>query len=223
MFATHSLADARRQLDHAISLRLLEEPAVARLKRLCVPVGFLFIRGDRAGQGGELAEQVVASYGYWNDDAGRYLDMVFPGWGKDGDGAPVFDRRAFLSMRNEMEAMSAWTYSGETDALLLDYVYELPYGPGAPSFENCIQLPVEALIRAGGTPHMDAFMHELVVAARETWPRDDNSAIRVLSDRLGAPRLGRSLRDVFLDKPVVKDLAKVYGGLRDFAVRDLRG
>lgn len=146
--------------------------------------------------------------------------MIFPGWGRDGE-TIIYDRTAFLKVRNEIEEISRWTYSGETDALLLDYVYRLPKGPGEFSFKHCVQLPVEVLIRTARMPNIDTFMHEIIVAAKEIWPPNDKSAIWRLSDRLGLRRGKRSLLDVFLGKPLVRDFAKIFGDLKWFAVRDL--
>ena len=113
------LDDARRQLDQALRIRVHTMPVAEDATVIRCPVGFFFVRGDRAGPGKDLTEQVVASYGYWNLDAGKYLDMVFPGWGRDGD-VLVFNREAFLHCRAQLEAISRWRYSGETDVLLFN-------------------------------------------------------------------------------------------------------
>jgi hypothetical protein len=89
MWTTFSMNEARDQLGSALEKRLSDDPVDRKVDRVRFPVGLLFIRGDRAGSGQELAEQVVASYGYWNEDSSKDLDVVFPGWGKDG-GAIVF-------------------------------------------------------------------------------------------------------------------------------------
>jgi hypothetical protein len=64
MWATFDLDDARRQLDQALRMRVHAMPVAEDAAVVRCPVGFFFIRGDRAGPGKDLAEQVVASYGY---------------------------------------------------------------------------------------------------------------------------------------------------------------
>lgn len=58
MFATSSIEDAKRQLDYSIWKRLQRVPSIGQYSQVFFPVGILFIRGDRAGEGGMLAEQM---------------------------------------------------------------------------------------------------------------------------------------------------------------------
>src|SRR5437773_10396763 len=113
-WATDSLDNAKYLLNDAIWQRLREEPVGQEVERIRFPMAFLFIRGDREGPGRDLADQVVASYSYWNTDSSRYFDIIFPGWGERGDKIG-FDKDAFLHFREEVEGISKWRYSGETD------------------------------------------------------------------------------------------------------------
>ncbi len=150
MYATHSLANAREHLDKSISLRLFENPLSDFVEKVRFPVGLFFLRGNRAGTGKDLAEQVVASYDYWNDESGKYLDMVFPGWGKDGDNID-FNQEAFRNCKQEVERISKWKPTGESEILLLNYDYKIiqwngPHsfiGKGDFSFDETIILPIE--------------------------------------------------------------------------------
>lgn len=54
------------------------EPFSKTLSTITFPVGLCFVRGDRAGDGKSSAEQVVASFAYWNADSSKYFDIVFP-------------------------------------------------------------------------------------------------------------------------------------------------
>jgi hypothetical protein len=81
-WATRSLADARSQLVGSIIDRLASErPGTSQVR---LPVASAWVRRDRAGEGQEMAEVVTASYGYWNDESGRYFDIAFFGWLTDG-------------------------------------------------------------------------------------------------------------------------------------------
>src|SRR5712692_4437911 len=151
MFAAHSLEEARKyDLDLAIGNRLAQNPIVGDAESVCFPVGLFFIRGDRKGPGEQLTQQAVASYGYWNADSSDYLDLVFFGWGKEEGAPPVYNDEAFRHCKNQVEKISKWRYTGETDLLLLNYVCPLVQGSlsgegGDFSFESVIWLPVERM------------------------------------------------------------------------------
>jgi hypothetical protein len=183
------------------------------------PVGMFFIRGDRAGPGRTLAEQVVASFGYWNDDSGKYFDMVFPGWGKDNS-VLVYDRKAFLSFRREVEKISKYRYHSGTDILLINYNYNLEKQKGDFSFDETILLPVEKMVRDGRIDNLDEFMDELICDAKEMWQLTDKSVIWDISDKIGFDRARKALWNL-IKKKFLKDLSKIYYELRPFVVCDL--
>ena len=228
MFATYSLQNARSQLDDAVSKRLSEqwaaehgitfEPMKFEFDRVCIPCGMFFIRGDRAGPGKTLAEQVVASFGYWNDDSDKYFDMVFPGWGKDVH--IEFDRNAFLSFRKEIEKISKYRYHSGTDILLMNYIFSLRDNKGDFSFSEAIMLPVEKMVRDGRVDNLDELMDELICDAKEMWELTDRSIIWDISDNIGYDRARKALWKLIKEK-FLKDVGRVYDELRPFAVCDL--
>ncbi|WP_299195859.1 hypothetical protein [uncultured Amphritea sp.] len=230
MFVTYSLEDARMQLQDAANKRRLHQwtkehpdsfaPIVFPFECVRFPVGVFFIRGDRAGPGKTLAEQVVASFGYWNDDSGKYFDMVFPGWAKDGE-LIHFDRDAFLSFRREIEAMSKYRYSGQTDILLLNYDYPVGGEIGDFSLDEAIVLPVEEMVRDGRISNLDALMHELICDAKDMFQQESSNVIWDISDKR-AVEGGRKALLKLIKQKFLKDLVKVYDELKPFAVCDLR-
>ena len=222
MWATFDLDHVDCQLEHAIHGRLADHPVADRVKTLRFPVGFFFIRGDRGGEGEGLVQQLVKSYGYWNDDSGKYLDIVFPGWGKDGE-VVVFDRAAFLRCREQMEGMSRWRYGGQTEVLLLNYESARDdrgsFASPHLSFDCCIWLPVEEMIRKGRIANLDELMHDLVKHARECWNDPAQGGVWEISDRIGYHRgMGRLWEKL----KGWLDVAGLYDELRPFAVCDLR-
>jgi hypothetical protein len=88
MFCIESLTDAVQKLTAVGRERLRTRPLPAGIEEVRFPVGLFLARGDRAGDGKLLAEQVVASYRYWHLDAGQHFDMIFLGWGYDNAPAP---------------------------------------------------------------------------------------------------------------------------------------
>jgi hypothetical protein len=183
-------------------------------------VAIFFIRGDRGGPGKAIAQQVMASFDYWDADAGKYLDVVFPGWVKDG---PViqFDTKRFLEFRHDIERISQWHYSGETDILLLNFDYDPDAHEGVFAFEETITLLPEKMVRDGHVSNLDLLMHELVNAARQTWPRTSGSPIWEMSDRIAIQRSRTALWE-YVKKKFLREFGKIYDELRPFAVCDLR-
>jgi len=117
-WATNSVADAIGQLQEAVLARCHGTPIPPDVEVLRTPVALMFVRGDREGPGASLAKQVVSSFGYWNLDSGKYLDLVFFGWYKDGE-TIGFQPPMFLQARDEVQRISRWRHSSETDVLLL--------------------------------------------------------------------------------------------------------
>jgi hypothetical protein len=221
VWATFSIDEATRQLDDSIRQRLDEHPLSSDKDRVRCPVGILWVRGDRAEPGKALAEQTIASFGYWNEDSGRFFDVVLPGWGKDGDQI-VFDPRAFLAFREQVEEISQWTYSGETELLIVQFDYDVgPPKEGAFAFDQAIQLPVETMIRNGSVAHLDGLMHELIGAAKLSSLTDDD---RTLWDVAGPVARDRGREGVWklVRRRLLGDADEIYNNLRPFAVCDLR-
>jgi hypothetical protein len=227
-WATNSVSDALDQLGRAVTERCQGERLPAGVDVIRTPVALMFVRGDRAGPGASLAEQVVASFGYWNKDTAQYLDLVFFGWYKDSGKVGFQDWNDCQMFRNcvaEVEGMSKWRYSRETDALLVDF--EMPLtsegtlGPGYFSFANCIPLPVEKMIAEGQVRSLDAFVGELTDAAKRVYVEHPlQASVFEVSDRIGWTRGRRAVWDQ-LKHLFLRDWSRVYDELRYFAVCDL--
>jgi hypothetical protein len=192
------------------------------------PVALVFVRGDRAEPGASIAKQVVASFGYWNLESAKYLDLVFFGWFKEGDtvGFQGHDNaQIFIECFEEVQRLSKWRYSGETDILLVDF--EMPVMAdgklenGVFSFKNCIYLPAEEMIAEKRIRSLDALVHELVVEARVVYEKNPlQGTVFEVSDRIAWTRGRRALSDRLKDL-FLRDWSKVYDELRPFAVCDL--
>jgi hypothetical protein len=204
-------------IQHRISGDFLSN---SNLSKITFPVGLCFVRGDRAGDGKSIAEQVVASFAYWNRDSSKYFDIIFPGW-QPSEATIHFDLNSFLTFREDLESACKWRYSGETDLLLLNYDYVISELAGSFRFDEVIYIPVEAMLKDGRIRSLDALMAEIVRHAKETWPRSDRAAIWQISDRIGIERGNRSLWD-FIRKLLLRDASKIYDQLRPFVVCDLR-
>jgi len=230
-WVTNSVAEAITQLGEAVERRCAGHAFPETTQLVRTPVALMFVRGDRAEPGATLARQVVSSFGYWNHESQEYLDLVFFGWFKDGvdvgfqghDGA-----RIFRDCCEEIQAMSRWRYSGETDILLVDFDVAVTRDrhvdptSGAFSFKHCIYLPVEKMIAEHRVRSLDALVTELVRAAETVYRASPHKgSIFEVSDRVAWTRGRKSIWDT-LRKVILGDWSRVYDELRPFAVCDLR-
>ena len=196
----------------------------------------MFVRGDRGGPGEAIARQVVASFGYWNFASAEYLDLVFFGWYNEGGSVgfqPVrkgpdgrLDGGFFVDCYRQIERVSKWRYSGETDILLVDFeVLRTPAGelrfPGRFSFKNSIYLPVEPMIEDKRTRSLDGLVQELMTAAKQVYDTSPlQQTIFEISDRIGWTRGRRALWEQ-LKRMLLRDWSQLFDEVRPFAVCDL--
>jgi hypothetical protein len=151
-FAVNSLDEAVAELQRTITSRIFQVGAIPKgVSLIRTPVALAFVRGDQAAPADTLAKQVVASYAYWNQISAEYLDIVFFGWYNDGGQVGFNGNKYFIQCYEEIQKISKWHYSGETDILLLDF--EIPVNsdgsvrPGMFSFERCIPWRVTEIIQ----------------------------------------------------------------------------
>ncbi|MBI5962890.1 MAG: hypothetical protein HY863_05400 [Chloroflexi bacterium] len=226
MIAVQSLENACSSLDYSIRNRLGNNPPSEDIEQIKYPVGLFFLRGDRGGFGKEIVEQVVASYSFWNEEAGKYFDMIFPGWGKDGNTA-VYLPEAFIRCKKEFEDISKWKYSGEADILLLNYDFEFKwngrhsfYGNGRFNFDETIVLPMELMISEGKVSSLDKFMQELINCCKENSYRSDSSVLLKIRDKVAMPK-GKDAMFAAIRSQFLKGYSKIYDELRPYAVCNL--
>ncbi len=192
-----------------------------------LPLAFAWVRGDRGGAGQDLAESVAASFGYWNRQTAQYFDIVFFGWMTDSpnDEAPhhgmYFDVSAFSDVQAEVESLTKWRYSGETDFLLLDWEHDLDNRTGDFAFDRTVPLQIEELIRRGKVGSLDSFVQGLVNQAKDVWPPGADSPTWDIGSRM-ALSAGRRMLWEWVSKAFLRDLGKIYDGMKPFAICDLR-
>jgi len=214
-----SYGDARKQMTELVTRRIELNPPNADVNLVRFPVGLFFARGDRNGEGEEIADQIRASHKYWDLDFGDDLDLILAGWEK-ADDELVFKVDKFYVYRLEVESESTWEYTGETDLLLLNFDFDLIERSGHFAYDEVIFLPVEAMIRKGIVSSLDALMSQLAKVAKLTGVRSQKSMIWEISDRIGWLR-GRKKFWESLKKMVLRTFADVYDELRPFIVVDM--
>lgn len=214
--------NTEERLAEIIKSRLDKQPPEKfSLDVLRSPVGFFFSRDRTAGAAAkEIREEIISGFEFWSDDSGEHFDMFFPGWILN-EAEPRFDQRRFIEQKNEIEFLSKWRYSGETDLLLLNFHYDPQTARGKLSFDEVIVLPVEEMIREKRIGSFAALLR-LMQDAAKTIPEEDgqSSPVWKMSDKMGIARGKQSLWDA-LKKLFLNDFAPVYDNARPYAVVNL--
>lgn len=225
-YGTHAApttAAAFYELMLAVAKRVRDQPPPSGCLTARFPVGLLFVRGDRGGDGKRLAEQAVASFDYWDKDAGDSLDIVLAGW-RRGESSLLFDADEFLAFRRVIEKSCSWRYSGETDLVLLNFEVILDEIDGWFDYSEVIVLPLEEMLRNKHIGSIDGFMAELAASAHQVSSEsrfNGVSPVWEMSDNAG---ILRAKKDIWyaMKKFFLKDYADKLEGLEYFAVRDLQ-
>jgi hypothetical protein len=211
---------AQKQMNDLANIRIDSQSPVPEVEIIRFPVGIFFVRGDRAGLGKDIAEQIKASHNYWDLDSGDDIDLILAGWDKKKSDL-VFIPEWFLSYRDFVESESTWTYSGESDLLLLNFDFNLENETGCFAYDEVIFLPIEQMVRKDIVSSIDFLMSQLVKVAKSTRARSEKSVVWEISDKLGwirgQKKFWEAIRKMFL-----REFAEVYNDLRSFVVTDMR-
>lgn len=168
-YGAHAAAtpySALYQLMMAIAKRIADDPLPSSCVRARFPVGLLMIRGDRAGEGKLIAEQVLASFDFWDADSADALDIILAGWSA-GHSGPTFRLEDFLDFKRVLEKSSKWRYSGETDLLLLNFELDVQSLGGRFDYSEVIVLRIEEMLRAKHIGSIDGLVSSLTTAAKK--------------------------------------------------------
>ena len=153
------------------------------------PTGLFFARGDRQGPGRSLINEISSSFDYWDIETDVYFDVIYPGW-KKTEGKLTFDLRSFSMIKDVLETQSKWVYGGETELLLLNFLFRPLGGVGGFAFKEAVVLPVENMIRKGVATSVSALMNDAIRAAKRS---TSNGGVWEISDKLGYQRLRKSI------------------------------
>jgi hypothetical protein len=195
-----------------------DPPTAAQVLRF--PVALIFTRDRGAAGTASIRDEIASSFEFWSRDSGEHFDMFFPGW-YFHNGKLRFNLNRFEEYRKEIERVSSWKYSGETDLLILNFDYTLQTGKAQFAFDEVIILPVEDMIREKRIGSFAVLLSYIHNAARKSRNRGKHSKVWEMSDGIGFLRGRQSLWEA-LKTFVLKDFAQVYDKVRPFGVVDLR-
>jgi hypothetical protein len=154
------------QLATDLRTSLHRDPPPRGADAVVAPVAMFFTR-----PGQEEAVTMEASLTYWHEDSRDDFDVLFPGWAWSWRDAPTptFDVLAFVTIVYEIECRSDFVYSGESDLLLLEFVYPLGSPPRRAgfSFDGAQAFQLSRLARSAGWESLDRLMRRLVEEARK--------------------------------------------------------
>jgi hypothetical protein len=130
VFGTLSIHEAAHQLDFAVQQRMFASRMPPNVERVRVPVVFFFMR-PTPGHESTLTDRVTMSWTKWNDQSGTALDLLFPGWFRDG-AHRGFDTCGFDRVREDIRAAGGGDWGAEDDVLLVPFERPVdPPGEGA--------------------------------------------------------------------------------------------
>lgn len=210
----------QRRLLKLVRSRIKQSPPPPEAQVLRFPVALFFTRDRGAAGTASIRDEIASSFEFWSRDSGEHFDMFFPGW-YFHNGKLRFNLNRFVEYRKEIERVSRWQYSGETDILIVNFDYCLQTRQAQFAFDEVIILPVEDMIREKRIGSLAVLLSYIHNAARKSRKPGKHSAVWEMSDRIGFLRGRQSLWEA-LKKFVLKDFAQVYDNVRPFGVVDLR-
>jgi len=105
----------------------------------------------------KLGQSVAtAQHEYWHHRSGEHIDFFWPGYEQDWS----FDPKLFNGFRREFESATRWQYSGGSELILLDAVYDpnyksdsCPFGRANLDFTAalCIDLDSDEVVKRAGS------------------------------------------------------------------------
>jgi len=146
--------------------------------------------------------------GYWHKD--DFPDMAAIGDVEYDDGTIIpwaFSQKVFAGFVDELEGVSSWRYSGETELLVLNALT---------SFQDCLILEVERMIKDDAIDRASDLFESLIQYARSSVGRAN---VCQFSDGQAPSIFGKAVLDVISEGP--KALGKTWKSGRHYAVKSI--
>jgi hypothetical protein len=159
------LEEARRAVDVEVRRRVSRDPPPAGTDAVVAPIGMFFTR-----PGQEAAATMEASLVYWHEASRDDFDVIFPGWRwrrNESEWEPEFKPRFFELFTHQVSQRCNYTYSGETDLLLLEFEFRPSRRRGDFVFDEAIAFDLGKLARSAGWESLDRLMQQLIDRARQ--------------------------------------------------------
>ena len=145
--------------------------------------------------------------GYWHTDDFPDMEAI----GEVDEGGTVipwaFSQKLFADFVDELEGISTWRYSGETEVLVFNALT---------SFEDCLILEVERMIKDQAIDRSSDLFESLIQYSRSASGR---ATAFQFSDGKAPSIFGKAVLDVISEGP--KALGKTWKAGRHYAVRSI--
>ena len=158
---------------------------------------------------GDAIDFYCAGYGgYWHKDIIPDMEEIGEVRYEGGTVIPwAFSQSAFASFVDELESISSWRYSGETELLVFNALT---------SFEDCLVLEVDRMIKDNAIGRSSDLFESLIQYARSSAGR---ASAYQFSDGKAPSIFGKAVLDVISEGP--KALGKTWKSGRHFAVKSI--
>jgi hypothetical protein len=159
---------------------------------------------------------------HWHQKSGNSIQILFPGYPEEVEGAPSFSSKLFTAAVEEVQSESTWRYRGQAAAVITS-ARELPKTlqrewaqESLIDFDSLIEFELERALELGALDSAEAFLNALVRRAENN---PETIAQKSLGDSLGIATLGTVLIDALCEDLPVRGLEKGIGLLDFFRLR----
>lgn len=198
-----------------------------RLEQWSKLVGILFCPPTRKlGK-----DEIVPNLEYFNYRSGSFVDFFCAGYGTGWKSSPpekpvfvikvngakwVFNVKEYNSLREELERVSRWQYSGETDLLLLA-VRKKPEQAAYLDFSTAIACNLEQMQTDGAFTSVGAFFEQIFRFGQTC---NGSDRLKILSDKMGVKKGIDFLEDGILSI-LPAAVSKLYRSAQHYAISDI--
>ena len=182
-------------------------------------IGILITRPDLP-----TGKTILDSLEYYHFRTGKSLNFYLPGYGAywpkseypDGKVVTVIDgvnwsfsNQMFVQFISELESRSKWSYSGESELLLIGLKN------GIPTFENVILFLLDNMLRDNAINSVYSFLEQLFRVC------SDKDNIEQISNILGNEKFKQITKEKILDK-LPLDMGNVFTQEKYFCVKNMQ-
>lgn len=227
MIPAWSYEEVHERLLHAFKWRYPHNGEQERSSSLVRMVGILFAPPETTLS----REEIIPGLETFHHRSGNNIDFFCAGYRRYGPGLSpderqvdrsdppwIFSARAFMNLEKEIERLSSWRHSGETDLLLMNATADHEITAVSLDFESAIVCDLEEMKRDGSIQTLRRFFEGIFRFAEESSAGDPVSGF---SDQQGLHLAKKTLVRVVLSL-LPKRLGEDYRCATHFAIRDIR-
>lgn len=105
-----------------------------------------------------MKEELLPNFEYWHHRSGINIDIISIGFNAD----KVFSERDFAESLKDIECRSTWRYSGQTDILVLNCLYNKDNNSVTLDFGTAISITLEDAIKEKAIENSSSFFEKII-------------------------------------------------------------